>query len=160
MSVWYIYKFLPFHLQSLLLTAYNADQYRKRHQGSYRSQLEFYAKAWASPLSVWKNDSETRLSQFLNYAVRNSSWYSNFEGAELSEFPVLEKRDLIRDLDAIRTVDKKNAVVSLKGGTTGASMKVLYTLNDIQERVAILDSFRAKSGYLLGDKIAWLSGKN
>ena len=39
-------------------------------------------------------------------------------------------------------------------------MKVIYIKEDIQERFAILDNFRAKHGYKLGKKTAWFSGKN
>ena len=39
-------------------------------------------------------------------------------------------------------------------------MKVIYTKDNIQERFAILDHFRAKHGYKLGKKTAWFSGKN
>jgi len=63
-------------------------------------------------------------------------------------------------LDSIVTIDEKNAIVSMTGGTTGASMKVLYTKENIQERHAILDSFREQYGYRLGKKCAWFSGKD
>ena len=55
---------------------------------------------------------------------------------------------------------EKEGLVSLTGGTTGASMKVVYTKKDMQERFAVLDHFRAQHGYHLGKKTAWFSGKN
>lgn len=39
-------------------------------------------------------------------------------------------------------------------------MKTVYTKQDIQERFAVLDNFRAQHGYKLGEKTAWFSGKN
>jgi phenylacetate-CoA ligase len=39
-------------------------------------------------------------------------------------------------------------------------MKVLYTKEDIQERNAMLDHFRAGYGYKLGKRTAWFSGKD
>lgn len=39
-------------------------------------------------------------------------------------------------------------------------MKVVYSKENMQERFAILDHFRAKHGYELGKKTAWFSGKN
>nr|WP_241878973.1 hypothetical protein [Psychrobacter sp. PraFG1]UNK05615.1 hypothetical protein MN210_01645 [Psychrobacter sp. PraFG1] len=67
---------------------------------------------------------------------------------------------MINKLALIQTIDEKDGVISLTGGTTGASMKVVYTKSDMQERFAILDHFRAKHGYELGKKTAWFSGKN
>ena len=62
--------------------------------------------------------------------------------------------------DEIKTIVEKEGLVSLTGGTTGASMKVVYTKKDMQERFAVLDHFRAQHGYHLGKKTAWFSGKN
>ena len=45
------------------------------------------------------------------------------------------------------------------GGTTGSSLKVTYRHDDLQDRFAVLDNFRAQFGYELGKKCAWFSGK-
>lgn len=72
----------------------------------------------------------------------------------------MNKRDIVNNLDSIKTLSENRGLISLTGGTTGASMKVIYTKSDIQERFAILDHFRSKHGYKLGKKTAWFSGKN
>lgn len=160
MNVWAMYKKLPFFIQSALVTLYNVRQYKVRHRGDYSDLFEYYSDVWLMPLPQWHEEQQKRLGNFLAYSVQNSPWYANFEGKSLSEFPVLEKQDLISHLDKIKTVEERDAIASLTGGTTGASMKVLYTKDNIQERFAILDSFRKKHGYSLGDKVAWFSGKN
>lgn len=94
------------------------------------------------------------------YIKSHSNWYQNYDFKNFSSLPVLEKSDIINNLNQIKTVSEKEGLVSLTGGTTGASMKVLYTKSDIQERFAILDHFRAQHGYELGKRTAWFSGKN
>ncbi|WP_435980173.1 phenylacetate--CoA ligase family protein [Psychrobacter sp. DM4] len=78
----------------------------------------------------------------------------------MEDFPLLYKKDIIENLDSITTVKEKEAVANFTGGTTGASMKVLYTKDNVQERNALLDHFRAHYGYKLGKRCAWFSGKN
>src|SRR5690606_38742312 len=98
--------------------------------------------------------------QFLSSACRQSAYYRMIGASTLSEFPILEKSTLLDKLDAISTIKETDAEVSLTGGTTGASMKVFYTQDDIQERHAMLDHFRSKFGYELGKRTAWFSGKD
>lgn len=105
-------------------------------------------------------EGQRRLSEFLAYACANSDWYRNRAGDALVEFPPLEKDSLIRELTLIRTIEEGKGVISLTGGTTGASMKVVYRPEDVQERNALLDHFRATYGYELGEKVAWFSGKD
>lgn len=153
--------YMPIILQNLLISIYNSYQYRIRQGGKYKEYREYFRKN--SNLDKKSLDAEvnTRLRYFLNNATSKSEWYSrycNFES--LNDFPVLNKSDLINNLNRIATIEGKNAVVSFTGGTTGASMKVLYTKANIQERQALLDNFKAEYGYELGKKCAWFSGKN
>lgn len=92
--------------------------------------------------------------------INNSEWYKEEKLDNLDKVKVLEKEDIINNLDKIKTINESEGIVSLTGGTTGASMKVIYTKKDMQERFAILDHFRAQHGYELGKKTAWFSGKN
>ena len=48
---------------------------------------------------------------------------------------------------------------SKTGGTTGKSLEILFTQDNMQERFAMLDDFRSRIGYELGKKTAWFSGK-
>lgn len=104
-------------------------------------------------------ESKHRLNNFIQHATSHSTWYSTHKGKSLEEFPILEKSDLLNNLEKICTTREANAIISLTGGTTGASMKVLYKQSDMQERFAILDNFRSEHGYQLGKKTAWFSGK-
>lgn len=156
-----ILEFAPVWLQNAFISAYNALQYRLRRGGVYTNKkviLKGFDKLGENEILDAQNK---RLSSFLSWVNKNSDWYKSIKsGAELSDYPVLEKSSVLSSLDKIATIEEKKAVVSLTGGTTGASMKVLYTKNDTQERHALLDHFRESYGYTLGKKVAWFSGKN
>jgi len=68
---------------------------------------------------------------------------------------------LRKNIDDIVTIKHRDkAIVSKTGGTTGKSLKIYFTEEDVQERFAMLDNFRGKHGYKLGKRTAWFSGKN
>lgn len=156
-----INKFLPVFFQNILISIYNSFQYKVRHGGRYKFYRNYYHDFSNSSASEIEIEQKRRLIEFLNNSVNNSKWYGSYKSYQsLADFPVLNKEDIINNLDRMATVNEKNAVVSLTGGTTGASMKVLYTKENTQERHALLEHFRAKYGYKLGKKCAWFSGKN
>lgn len=147
-------------IQNIAISLYNTNLYRKRHTGIYASMREYYESCSRLSASEIHAEQQRKLAAFLKHSTENSSWYAPYKGLELKDFPILEKRDVIDNLDRIATIKESQAIVNLTGGTTGSSMKVLYTNADTQERFAILDSFRATYGYSLGKKVAWFSGKN
>lgn len=154
------FNYVPVFFQNLLITLYNTYQYKIRHGGKYKEFLNYHVEKLNSK-SFGGNDTETKLKDFLTFAVQKSSWYESYNNfISLQDFPVLTKSDLVENLAAIKTLEEREGIVSLTGGTTGASMKVIYTKSDMQERFAILDAYRAKFGYKLGKRTAWFSGKN
>jgi len=156
----FILKYAPVTGQNLGISLYNTHLYRQRHNGQYKAYREYYRRfETASPDEV-RREARLRQEQFLEAATRDSPWYAAHRGKPLHEFPVLEKAELMANMDAIRTISERDGIVSLTGGTTGASMKVVYTHRDMQERFALKDHFRARYGYRLGKKVAWFSGKS
>lgn len=151
---------LPYSLQNIAISLINTNLYRVRHSGKYRYYKEYYKKANSLSFKELNVEVEKKLNTFLNHSTQNSKWYSLYQGKKLSEFPILEKKDLLANLDSIKTIAENQGIISLTGGTTGASMKVIYTKENMQERFAILDHFRAQHDYKLGRKTAWFSGKN
>lgn len=151
----------PNVLQSSAITLFNVYQYKVRHGGVYNYYREYYRKFDNASVADIKIEQDKRLTHFLNTSVSKSNWYSRYKKYDsLNDFPVLNKEDIVNELSSIATIEEKNSVVNLTGGTTGASMKVLYTKENTQERNALLDHFRAQYGYKLGKKCAWFSGKN
>lgn len=154
------FKLTPIFVQNLAITLFNTYQYKIRHGGKYRSFRDYYARVDSLTEPKLIREIELKKQQFFNYVKNNSNWYQNYDFSDLGSLPILEKSDIVNNLDNIKTVSESKGKVSLTGGTTGASMKVIYIIEDVQERFAILDTFRAKHGYKLGKKTAWFSGKN
>ncbi|WLP95226.1 phenylacetate--CoA ligase family protein [Psychrobacter sp. M13] len=150
----------PYIFQNTAITAYNTYQYKIRHSGKYKYFRKYYSKV--ENFSQDKLDKEVakKKKSFFSFVKKNSSWYKNYDFSALTSNKVLNKRDIVNNLDSIKTLSENRGLISLTGGTTGASMKVIYTKSDLQERFAILDHFRAQHGYELGKKTAWFSGKN
>lgn len=151
---------LPHLAQNLLITIFNTKQYISRHGGEYKKFRKYYSKAEKMDKHQLEKEVLAKRNSFLEYAKYNSPWYKDLDLNNLSDIGVLEKDDIVKHLSNIKTIKESKGVVSLTGGTTGASMKVIYTKSDVQERFAILDHFRAQHGYKLGKKTAWFSGKN
>jgi len=156
----FILRNAPVFLQNAAITIYNCWLYRKRHGGAYAEYVDYYRRFDSASAQEVDAERDVRAEALVRHANANSSWYARFGSKKISDFPVLEKEELLENLGEISTIEEKSAEVSLTGGTTGASMKVLYTRNDIQDRNAILDYFRSQHGYQLGMRTAWFSGKD
>ncbi|EXE14241.1 MULTISPECIES: phenylacetate--CoA ligase family protein [Acinetobacter] len=150
----------PHFLQNLAVTLFNVYQYRIRHGGFYPDFRKYYLRAENLSREELEREIKQKRYEFFSYTVNNSKWYKNQNLNNFNEARVLEKTDVINNLEEIKTISESEGIVSLTGGTTGASMKVIYTKKDMQERFAILDHFRHQHGYELGKKTAWFSGKN
>lgn len=161
-----LFKRTPLKVQNTAISLVTTNLYRIRHNGKYKYYRKYYAKWDKAGESEIKEEESKRLKSFLQYAKKNSDWYSNkineksIKNEDLTLIPVLEKKEIIDNLNKIKTISEKDGLVNSTGGTTGASMKTVYTKKDMQERFAILDNFRARHGYKLGKKTAWFSGKN
>ncbi|WP_300449828.1 phenylacetate--CoA ligase family protein [Accumulibacter sp.] len=154
-----VLSYAPVCIQNLAITLYNMWLHKRRRGGAYRGYLKYFSDFRDADFFTIDREQQRRLREFLEHAVRRSVWYRDYSPSDLMSFPVLEKEQLLNNLDLIKTVAEKEGDVSLTGGTTGASMKVVYTLEDIQERHAILDLFRSAYGYAQGKRTAWFSGK-
>lgn len=150
----------PHFIQNLAVTLFNVYQYKIRHGGSYSNFRKYYQRAESFSQKELEQEINVKKNEFFAYVVNNSRWYQDVKLDDLNQVEILEKKDIINNLDKIKTISESVGIVSLTGGTTGASMKVIYTKKDMQERFAILDHFRAQHGYRLGKKTAWFSGKN
>ncbi|WP_312087428.1 phenylacetate--CoA ligase family protein [Acinetobacter variabilis] len=150
----------PYFIQNLAVTLFNVYQYSIRHGGDYKYFREFYKNAENLSKDELEQAIEVRKQDFLTYVKNSSEWYKKKKLDDFNTLSVLQKEDILNHLDKIKTIDESEGVISLTGGTTGASMKVIYTKKDMQERFAILDHFRYQHGYELGKKTAWFSGKN
>ncbi|MGP1615970.1 MAG: phenylacetate--CoA ligase family protein, partial [Pollutimonas bauzanensis] len=156
----FILKYAPVFAQNIGISLYNTYLYKQRHRGRYKAYREYYRRFETAGADEVAREARKRQAEFLQAATQASPWYAPQRGKPLEEFPILEKAQLLAHMDAIRSIEEKDGIVSLTGGTTGASMKVIYAHEDMQERFALKDHFRARYGYRLGKKVAWFSGKS
>jgi phenylacetate-CoA ligase len=150
----------PVWCQNVAISMYNRWQWWVRHNGSYRSWYDLCEDMSSCRPDDWADYRENQLKEFLSYAVEKSPHYAGCNPEHgLQGFPILEKKTVITDFERIRTIPDSKGIVSYTGGTTGASMKVVYAVSDMQKRFATLDWFRALSGWKIGRRTAWFSGK-
>lgn len=150
----------PLILKNLALTVFNTYQYKVRHGKVYKKYRQYYYEADNFSAEQLNEAFQTKKNNFFEYVKENSPWYKNYNFENLSLLPILEKSDLVNHIDKIKTIKEKKGIINFTGGTTGTSMKTIYTVEDVQERMAVLDNFRANYGYKLGKKAAWFSGRN
>lgn len=163
-----LYQIAPNFLQNLLVTAYNMKSYRTRYGGAYKKYLKLFKERDAWSLEQLKEDQEQRFQQLFLHAITASPFYKDkFQSVpeapkvgEIAKLPIINKEQFRTHQKDIYTIPKSAGVVAKTGGTTGKSLEVIFTNDNMQERFAMLDNFRSRFGYELGKKTAWFSGKN
>lgn len=155
-----VFRLSPYPVQNIAISLFNSYQYKIRHGGNYKKFRKYYKKADNFDKKLLEKEVNKRKKSFFTYVRKNSSWYSQYNFEDLSSINVLEKKDIVDCLNEIKTVDEKSGLVNLTSGSTGASMKTVFTKADMQERFAILDHFKSRHGFNIGKKTAWFSGKN
>jgi len=162
-----IYKIAPHWFQNLMISIFNFLAYRKRYGGIYQSYLKQLQTNQHLPLDELKKIQEKEFQQLLKHAVTHSKFYQekykNIDLpkniSEINKLPIISKEELRQNIKKVYIIKKSKGIISKTGGTTGKSLEVIYTKEDIQKRFAMLDYFRGWYGYQLGKKTAWFSGK-
>mgnify|MGYP003391420443 CR=1 FL=1 len=105
---------------------------------------------------------EKEFIEFINYAYENSSFYKELyrdidihsikQMSDIKKLPIVDK-EMIRaninqvNINQVNTVVRMGAVEGHTGGTTGKSLVVLMTPEDMMKRMAMLDHFKARVGF-------------
>ncbi|UMB55459.1 phenylacetate--CoA ligase family protein [Lutibacter sp. A64] len=163
-----IYNFLPNIFQNILISAFNIFLYRKRYGGKYNYYLKQFTKNNKLTIQELKEIQTKKYEQFITSSVKKSNFYKSLYSAvvdfqsikNIEQLPIVNKEMLRSNIDSIHTIAKAKGIVSKTGGTTGKSLEVIFSKDNMQERFAMLDNFRGNFGYRLGKKTAWFSGKN
>ena len=151
-----------------MVTAFNYLAYKDRYGGSYKQYRDLYITNKTLPIEELRSQQEACYSAFILKAIETSTFYKeafqNIDRPELlsniSKLPIVDKKQLQSRIHEVYTISKSDGVVSKTGGTTGTSLEVVFTKDDMQKRFGMLDAFRASFGYRLGVKTAWFSGKD
>lgn len=157
-----LFLFLPVFLQEVLISIFNYLAYRKRMGRNYLKYVEMFKSRSNLTSEELRICQKQRFENFLKKAIENSNFYEKYPEVgveEISQLPILEKEVLRINASKLFTIPKNRGIVSKTGGTTGKSLEILFTKDNMQERFAMLDSFRSQFGYELGKRTAWFSGK-
>ena len=151
-----IYNRSPLWLQNVIISIYGLKIYRQRYGKKYwEKRLEFENSDY-SDFNRLQNDQLAKLKIFVNYAREYSPYYRkvlqdvDIESIrcidQINKIPILEKETFRSNIEDIYTIEEKDAISSYTGGTTGKAIKVIFTRDDLQTRMAYLDAFKSRLG--------------
>lgn len=163
-----LYQRSPYWLRNVWVSLKGYEFKSKRYGGVYRAEFERLEAGERSSLEALQAEQEKLLIRFVAHAREHSAFYQrHFEGipeiqslSQLSQLPILEKAELRKSLDLLKTgpVTPELAEVHTSG-TTGTPMTFYFTREDLQARYAVLDQYRAWFGVRNGHRRATFSGR-
>lgn len=151
-----IYDISPIWFQNIMISLYGYKLIKQRYGKSYYEAFAYYKDKDNSKIEQELEIQNTEFKKLIKYAIKNSEFYRDFYKNidienitsidDLHKLPILEKEMLRSNINNIYTIPKEEAVESFTGGTTGKSLKIYFTKNDFQKRMAYLDVFKYKLG--------------
>jgi phenylacetate-CoA ligase len=166
-----IYNKAPIFFQNIMTSISGYQRNLTRYGKVYYNYLNFL-----SEFDTWNYEKKVEyqleeLKTFIRYAVDNSDFYKKLYSEidlstinrieDLRKLPVVDKEDLRENMDQVITIPNKGAVEGHTGGTTGKSLVVLFTPEDMMKRMAMLDHFKSRVGFEhLTMKRATFNGKH
>lgn len=151
-----IYNNSPIWFQNIMTSVAGYKKNKNRYGKIYYEHLEFLKNFDNLSLEKKREYQNKKLVEFVNYAYNNSPYYrkiydksviENFQGVnDLEKLPILEKEEIRKNIHSIFTI-KNKYVEGNTGGTTGKSLVVRFTKEDVMRRNATLDYFKSKLGF-------------
>lgn len=151
-----LYRKTPVSLQNLFISIYGYKLVVQRYGAHYKSEYERLIKKDYSNYQELQDEQNRKLREFLSFAVENSSYFEKkYASVDISKIktvldlrllPILTKEELRKNVDSIMTIKKKQGIVAFTGGTTGKSLEIVFTKEDMQFRMAFLDAFKQRLG--------------
>ena len=152
-----IYEKSPIFIQNLMVSINGFFNYFERYGKAYKEYYKELKELDKLKLEEKIEYQNKELVKFINYAYNNSKFYhelykdiniSEIKTVEdLKKLPIVTKEMIRNNINEVVTIERKNAVEGHTGGTTGKSLVVLYTKEDMMKRMAILDYFKEKVGF-------------
>jgi len=153
-----IYDKSPIFFQNFMATVYGYKAKRKRYGKYYYQYLRYLDKIHTYSRTELEKLQFEELMKLLKHTVKNSKFYRElYKGIDINSFqsiddlkklPIVTKEMLRENMDEIITISKKEAIEGHTGGTTGKSLIVYNRLEDNQKRMATLDYFKKKHGFI------------
>jgi len=158
----------PLFVQNILTSLYGKYLTLERYGPAYRQRLNELIEKEGQEID-YKSEQLKRLNSFLEFSKQHSPYYRRLFDeiglalpldslGQLQKIPVLEKETLRSRIDEVRT-DIHAPVLSKTGGTTGTSLQVYFTKEDMQYRMAHLDYFKRTHGFNKGMRRASFTGQ-
>lgn len=160
----------PIFFQNMMTSVAGFRNYLSRYGKSYHEHRDFLKKFDELPLKQKQDFQFNEMIHFIHFVKENSPFYrelykdidiSNINNWEdFKELPVIEKETIRQNINDFVTVSD-NAVEGHTGGTTGKSLIVKFTKEDMMKRMATLDHFKSRVGFEnLKMKRATFNGKH
>lgn len=100
---------------------------------------------------------EELLSSILKYAVNHTIYYSKYESNSIANFPVVDKSEIISNMDDMFSDEFKNRREILRtmttSGSSGTPFKIFQNPNKVMRNKADLLFFYKLGNYDIGDKM-------
>lgn len=152
-----IYDNVPIFVQNIMVSIKGYLNSKTRYGKVYYEYLDFLEQYDEWTLEQKKEYRNSELKAFLKYVIDNSSFYRElYKGIDLDKIncpedltrlPVVDKETLRKNIDSVVTA-KTGTVEGHTGGTTGKSLIVQFTKEDMMKRMAQLDHFKRKVGFV------------
>lgn len=166
-----LYDKSPIFLQNLMVSASGYQRNRTRYGKVYNDYRAFLREFDKYTLAEKLQFQEKEFIEFIKYANENSTFYKELyrdvdinsinQISDIKKLPIVDKEMIRANITEVNTVERKGAVEGHTGGTTGKSLVVLMTPNDMMKRMAMLDHFKFRVGFEhLKMKRATFNGKH
>ncbi len=153
-----LYYKMPLFIQNIMISLYGFNLKRVRYGKEYYKYFTFLEAYDKSTQEEQNNYQLNELRKLVKHAKENCSFYAEFYKSidpddiksldDLKRLPVLTK-DLVKaNYKNMYCIPQRGAVISATGGTTGSPLKMRYRRIDTQHRMACVDYFRAKAGFI------------
>jgi phenylacetate-CoA ligase len=168
-----IYNQSPVFLQNFFCTMYGFKEKRKRYGDYFKRKLDELEKSqWLSAEEIEEYQNK-QLQKIINHAYYTVPYYRECldnlkikpsdirSKADLSKLPILTKDQVRKNLDKLISSNyPKNRMIKMKtSGTSGKSLELYHTLEQIQFQWAVWWRHRRRFGINIDDKHATFTGK-
>lgn len=150
------YDLSPIFIQNFLISFYGLFLNLNRNGFIYKNYRRKLIDIDKMTLEEKLKKQEESFLTLVRFAYNNSKFYKKIftpviysinKTEDISKLPILEKETLRSNINDIFTTNSSNYIEGHTGGTTGKSLIVRFTLEDINKRMAILDHFKYKHGF-------------
>lgn len=158
MDKMHLYYGLPIFAQNMATTVQGLIYKNERYGKDYRAALKEYQSRDYSDAKALQDYQWERIAELLRYAKTHSPFYRNFYSnvdvekviheRDITLLPVLDKENVRQHVEEMYTLSPQKARYGNTSGSTGKSIRFMYSSEDQQRRLAYLDAFKMYHGFV------------